>query len=255
MTRIRIGGTLALASGALFILLACSLSGVPLISKAEATAAPHPTRTSRPTFTPRPADTDTPVPTDTVEPTEAPPPTEAAPTAKPKAPTAKPKPKATQPPAPPPPPQNTQPPQATKSPFTYSFVNWSPCTQGDTDICNIQGGVHCEHSGGHELRAVVYANIRDPNSQLAGVKVRFSNSPGGGPIDPDEETGPEGVAAKTLSTVTDAPGKNIGTYYAWVVTNTGAQNSEFSAPIPINDKKDGDPATCWVGTVAFAGGK
>ncbi len=242
-----------LAAAVSFTLLACGIGSVPFISQAQPTATKRATRPSRPTFTPRPADTDTPEPSPTEEPTEEPtqePPTPVpvtqAPTRRPTARPAAP----TQPPAP----QPTAPPAATTNPFKYSFFPAS-CNTDDPAICNVQNGVKCEHSGGHHVDVLVYANFKDPGSALAGVKVRYSFSPGGPLIDPDEVTDGGGKASKTFSTVTDSPKKGIVTYYVWLIDNSGNPISPYSPPIPINDKKEDQPDTCWVGTVAFAGGK
>jgi hypothetical protein len=211
-----------------------------------------PTRTPYPTFTPRPQVTDTPVATEV--PTEAatevptdtavPPTRRAVPTARPKPPTERPAPTGLPPTAGP-----------TTDPFTYHFFP-ATCDPGaDPAGCNAQGGVHCEHSALHQIKVIVYSNFRDPGSVLAGVKVRFSSSPGGSKIEPDETTGGDGLATKGLSANGDSPLKNVGTYFAWVIGPGGVQLSDYSPPIVINGKNENDPQTCWIGTVAFAGGQ
>lgn len=233
-------------------LMACSISGVPFISKVEPTATQRATRAARATFTPRPKVTATLVPTD-VPPTDVPatavPVTVAPPTATRKPivqATAKPKPTNA-------PPTAIPSPQPTTNPFTYAFYPWR-CDTTDPAICNAQNGVGCSHSGQHSIKVQVYANHKDAGSALAGIKVRFSGTPGGPLIDPDEVTQYDGTAVKTLSNVSDAPEKNTGTFFAWLVNAAGNPISPFSPPIPINAKNENDAQTCWVGQVVFAGG-
>lgn len=240
-----------LASG----LLACSISSVPFISKAEPTATRQPTRSTRATFTPRPKATKTPLPAPTDEPTEVPPPTDVPVTVEPPTATRKPAVKVTAKPKPTDaPPAATQPPPPTKSPYTYQWLPWNCGGVTDPAVCNLQGGVGCSHSGQHSIKVLVFGNHNDPDSQAAGIKVRFSGTPGGPMIEPDEVTIYDGSAVKTLSNVTDAPEKNTGTFFAWLVSNNGDPISPVSAPIPINAKKEDDGQTCWVGSVVFAGG-
>lgn len=238
---------LALAAGMLILFSGCGIQD-RFIAQNEPT--PTNTRRPRPTFTPRPQATETPLPTDTVAATDVPTDT-PAPTKAPVKATAKPK--ATNPPPPPPQPTAIPPTAApTKPPFTYLFTP-TTCTPGD-GICNVQAGVKCFHAGSHYIDAVVYANYRDPGSALAGIKVRFSFSPGGAPIDPDELSGDDGKAEKTLSAVTDPPTKNTGTFFAWVIDSQGNRQSDYSPAININAKGEDDPTVCWAAKLAFTGG-
>ncbi len=236
-----------------------------IVAKQEPTAVAS--RTPRPTFTPHSEATDTPEATNTPQitpttiPTQAvlllptqPPPTQK-PTVKPIVqPTLKPKPA-----TPIPQPQPTQPPpQPTAVPkpaFQYSFIPAS-CNTTDPAVCNIQNGVRCEHSGQHQIKVLVFDDFRDPNSEASGVYVRYSFSPGGAPIDPDEQTGGDGAAVKTFSGVTDPPSKGVGTYYVWVISKpSGTRISNYSPAISLNALSENDPKTCWVATVSFAGGQ
>jgi hypothetical protein len=211
-----------------------------------------PTRTPYPTFTPRPLATDTPVATDVpTEPATAVPTDTTVPPTRRPVPTARPKPPTAIPPTQGPPPTAAP----TTNPFTYHFFP-ATCPGGsDPAACNTQGGVHCEHSALHQIKVIVYSNFRDPGSVLAGIKVRFSSAAGGSAIEPDETTGGDGLATKGLSGNGDSPLKNVGTYFAWVVGSGGAQLSDYSPAIPINGKNENDPQSCWIGTVAFAGGQ
>jgi hypothetical protein len=156
----------------------------------------------------------------------------------------------TNPPPPPPPPTDVPPPPQPSFPYLYVPAS---CNTDDPAACNVQGGVHCEHSGQHSIKVIVYDDRNDPNSVLAGIKVRFSGAPGGAMIEPDEVTTYDGSAVKTLSNVLDHPSKNIGNYFAWLVDGDGNQISEFSPVIPINDLQPENPQVCWVAHVIFAG--
>lgn len=213
-----------------------------------------PTRTPRPTFTPRSEETATDVPTEaaTAAPTDTEAPTETAvpATRKPVA-TARPKPPTAIPPTQGPAPTAIP----TKPPFSYLFYPLSCGAGSDPAVCNnSQVGIKCSHSGSHHIDVFVASNYLDPSSVISGIKVRYSHSAGGGKIEPDETTNYEGKAVKTLSGDLDPPGKNVGTYYAWVVDGSGNQQSDFSPPITINAKSDSDPSTCWVAELAFGGG-
>lgn len=213
-----------------------------------------PTRTPRATFTPRPEETSTDVPTETSAPaptvTEAPIDTAVPATRKPVA-TARPKPPTAIPPTQGPPP--TVPP--TKPPYSYLFFPLVCGNASDPAVCNnSQPGIKCSHSGSHHIDVFVASNYLDPSSVVSGIKVRYSHSAGGGKIEPDETTNYEGKAVKTLSGDLDPPGKNVGTYYAWIVDGSGNQQSDFSPPIVINAKSDSDPTNCWVAEAAFGGG-
>ncbi len=233
---------MALAAGLLWIVTGC---GTQTNLLAQNAPTPTATRRPRPTFTPRPVDTDTPVPTDTPAATDTP---EATDTPVP--PTAKPVVKATSKPAPTKAPPTaippTQPPPPTQNPYAYRFAPWGNCNTTDPDICNVQNGVKCENSGNTRLNAVVYQDAGGDVS--AGIKVRFSFAPDGAPIPPDELTGDNGLAQKTMS---DQRGGNAGTYYAWVISSTGQRISQVSSPMVINTKPSGDPHVCIVATVMF----
>lgn len=212
-----------------------------------------PTRTPRPTFTPRPLDTDTPEATEAPTETEAPVATDTSvpPTKRPVA-TARPKPP-TQPPEP-----TSIPPTAgpTASPYQYLFFPLT-CNPGDDPaICNIQsGGVKCLHSGNHYIDVFVASDYHDPNgSRLAGIRVRFSFQPGGAKIEPDETTAGDGKAEKTLTGPGVPLGKNVGTYYAWLINDSGNQISNFSPAIQINALSEDHSDTCISAIVGFAGG-
>lgn len=251
MNQKRFGMMLLFAVAIVATMLACSFAGVTLVSKNDLpTATPRPTRGGRPTFTPRPPDTATDVPTDVPTDTEVP--TEAVtetPVPATKAPTRRPATRAPTRPA------VTAAPTAvpaTKNPFKYSFAPYSCGSTDDPAICNVQNGVGCRHSGNHEINVLVFSNYKDPNSQLAGQKVRFSGAPGGGAIDPDETTGGDGKATKTLSAV--GSGANAGTYFVWLIGN-GQPISPFSPPIVINNENENSATTCYAATVVFVGGK
>ncbi len=215
---------------------------------AQATLTPTPTRTVRPTFTPVPPDTSTPVPTNTrVVPTKAPPaPTRRPATARP--PTPKP---ATAAPV-----VVQQPTQPPKPAYEFSLIPAS-CPSSDPDgPCNVQGGgVQCHHSGSKHIKVLVFNDVHDPNSQRQNGKVRFSLSPDGTPLDPDEVNQWNGVAEKTLSADQDAPSKGNGTYYAWVIDDNGKRISDMSPAIVLNDRPAEDSAMCTVAMVIFAGGR
>ncbi len=240
---------LALAAGMLWLVTGCGISQ-RFLAQNEPTATS--TRKPRPTFTPRPTDTETPAATDTPQSTDTPPPTNTSvpPTAKPvvkvatatrRPPTAIPQPTAIPATA-----------TATRPAYPYGFVPYQNCNTTDPDICNVQNGVKCSNSGNSRLEALVYRNYSDPNSQASGVKVRFSYAPGGPPIQPDEVTGDNGLAQKTLS---DQRGGNAGTYYAWIVDSSGRQLSPVSSGMKINNVPAGSPNVCIVATVVFAGGR
>jgi hypothetical protein len=238
----------ALATGILIIGSGCGR--VSLGGGASPTSPP--TRTPRPTFTPRSEDTATDVPTDTPAATDTSVPTNTTVPPKKKA-VATARPRPTLPPAP-----TTIPPTAgpTKSPYQYLFdpLACNPSDPNDGGTCNVQNGIKCKHSGGHWIDVFVASNYLDNTSVIAGIHVRYAFTPGGPKIDPDELTGGDGKAEKTLSSAGDPGGKNVGTYYAWVVDSSGNQLSDFSPAIVINDKADSDPKTCWIAVLAFAGG-
>ena len=209
---------------------------------AQATVAPTRTRTVKPTFTPISLPTLTPIPPTS---TTAPSPT-LRPTVRP----------ATKPPPTKPPvvaaSVPTQPP---KSSYEFSFMPGT-CPAVDPDApCNNAGGVLCHHSGSKHIKVLVFNDYRDPNSQRQGGKVRFSGSPDGAPMNPDEVTQWNGIAEKTLSADQDPPTTNDGTYFAWVLDDNGKRISEMSPPIRLNAKSTDSPDFCTIALVVFAAGK
>jgi hypothetical protein len=216
--------TAALALGVLAIILACDLPTTNLIARNEPTALAS--RTPRPTFTPRSAETDTPTVTDTpaatstVAPTDTP---EATATLKPTVrPTTRPRPTAlppTQPPAP------TQPPPPTANPYAWNFAN-----------------MNCEHSGGVYIHVRAYTDANDPSSNIDGIRTRVSYAPDGPAIDNDVVT-TNGDATHVLSP-DNAPPKT-GTWYAWIVDNSGTRISQLSPAIVTNG------TSCWQAYVNF----
>src|SRR5262249_54675182 len=149
------------------------------------------------------------------------------------------------------PPAAPTPVPATTNPFKYAFAPYSCGGTDDPAICNVQNGVGCRHSGNHEIDVLVFSNYKDPNTPLAGQKDRFSGSPRGPPLAPDEVSGGDGKAAKTLSAV--GSGANAGTYYVWLIGN-GQPTSPFSPPIVINNENENSATTCYAATVVFVGG-
>lgn len=207
----RIVSMLLLSIAAFAVLMACSISGVPLVSQAEPTATKRATRVARATFTPRPAATETDIPEPTDEPTDIPPteaPTEAPAT---KAPTRRPvtaAPKATNPPAPP---AATQPPPATTNPYKYQASI-----------------VSCTHAGNAYIKGKVYAD-KTRTSGLAGQKVIMSDAPDGLVLD-SFVTEVDGTYTFTRS----GNGPNPGNWYIWLVKSDGSRNSTVSAVIPLD---------------------
>jgi outer membrane biosynthesis protein TonB len=235
----RIISMLLFCIAALGVTLACSVSGnVPFLAQAEPTATQRTTRVARATFTPRPQATNTPRAKPTKEPTEEPtveaspvPVTEAAP------PTKKPAPKPTNPPAPPTNPPPTAPPPPTTNPYRYSFVKST-----------------CEHSGGVHVFVVVYADYKNPNSQLAGARVIASYAPDSPAFgETVGETNSDGAFDYVMSPDGAAPYK--GTVYAWVVDKNNTRISEIGGPLELNGKSEDAPDTCWIAKFYFAGGK
>jgi hypothetical protein len=197
--------------------IACETTDRVLSVAQAKTATPTRTRTPRPTFTSVPTATDTPVP-----PTNTPLPT-ATRTATRRPPTPRP---------PTPKPLPTSPPvvvQPTTPRYQYAAASW-----------------RCEHSGGSWIKGSVYADKNDPNSGMPGVPVVFGGA-GGDSYSTPVQTGGDGVFAFTLTC--DGCGAKIGTYYVWVVDNSGNRISEMAGPIKI----DGGPpdAGCWAGWAFF----
>lgn len=197
--------------------LACETTDRVLSVAQANTATPTRTPTRRPTFTVVPTSTNTPIP-----PTNTPLPT-ATRTATRRPPTATPKP-------PTPRPQATTPPQPTTPRYQYSAA-----------------GSGCEHSGSSWIKGSVYADKNDPNSGMPGVKVVFGGSAGDAYAKP-ELTGGDGVFAFTLTADTDhraAP----GTYYVWIVDESGNRISEMAGPIRIEGGSS--DSSCWAGSAFF----
>jgi hypothetical protein len=237
------GTTLVLYAVIFAGLLACRTSEVFI---AQATITSTPTRTARPSFTPVPSSTSTVVPTVPPPPTAARTATKRPPTPRP--PTPKPPTAVPQPVAPAGP---TQPP---KSAYEFKFIPRT-CEANDPDgPCNSPGGIWCHHSGSKHIKVVVFNDVHDPNSQRQGGKVRYSISPDGSAMDPDEITQWNGVAEKTLSADQDPPSKGDGTYYAWVINDNGQRISDMSPQIRLNAKDTDAPDFCMVATLFFAAG-
>lgn len=235
----RIVSMLLFGFAALAVMLACSVSGLPFGGvQAEPTVATRVARATRAraTFTPRPLVTDTPIPEPTEEPTEqpteepSPVPVTVAPTKRPVQPTARPV-------QPTNPPQPTAPPQPTKSPYTYSFIKST-----------------CEHSGGVHIFVVVYADYKNPNSQLAGVRVVASYAPDSPAFgDTVGVTNSDGAFDYVMSPDGSAPW--TGTVFAWVVNKDNTRISEIGGPVQLNGKNEDAADTCWIAKFYFAGGK
>lgn len=219
----RIVSMLLFSIAAFGVMIACSISGVPMISQAEPSATRRTTRVARATFTPRPAATDTPEPSPTEEPTETPEPTdEPSPVPVTVAPTRRPV--QAQPTNPPAPPAPTPLPAPTANPYPFGFVSSS-----------------CAHSGGSHIFVVVFSDYKNPNSQLAGARVAASYAPDAQPFgDTYGVTGADG----SFDYVMAEPGVWTGTTYAWVVDKDNRRISEIGGPIELNDKGPDDPATC-----------
>ncbi len=81
---------------------------------------------------------------------------------------------------------------------------------------------------------------------MPGVKVVFGGA-GGDAFAAPEPTLGDGVFQHILTP--DGGGPKIGTYYLWIVDNSGNRISEMAGPIII----DGKPpdAGCWAGWVFF----
>ncbi len=214
----RIVKMLILALGALAILLACSASGIPLISQVQPSATPRPTRVPRATFTPRPAATDTPEPSPTEEPTETLEPTEAPPTEEPTAvPTRRPA-QPTNPPAPPPPTNPPAPPptQAPQYPFEASIVT-------------------CTHAGNAYIKGSVCSD-RTCGTKLSGMTVVMSDAPFGAILD-KVKTDPSGDF--TFVRNGDGP-VNDESWYIWVVNNEDQPQSNAGGPVHLDMGHDED---------------
>ena len=139
--------------------------------------------------------------------------------------------------------------------YEFAFIP-ATCPSPDPEgPCNLQNGILCHHSGSKHIRVTVYDSYYDPYSQRVGGKVRFSHAPDGAPIEPDETTQSNGVAEKTLSSDSDAPDMNNGTYYAWVVDTNGNRISEMSGAVTLNGKRAEESGMCTIADVFFAGGK
>lgn len=229
---------LILCIGAFTVLMACDLSGVPLVSQAQPTATARATTRTRATFTPRPKVTNTPLATATEQATETP--TDEPVTSEPATPTKKPvtvKPTVRPATKVPPPPAATPIPPATKNPYQYSFIKST-----------------CEHSGGVHIFIVVFANYKDPGSQVAGRRVIASYAPDSPAFgDTVGVTNEEGLFDYVMSPDGAAPW--TGTVYAWVVDANNNRISQIGGPVQLNGKNEDAPDTCWIAKFFFAGGK
>ena len=172
-----------------------------------------PTRTPRPTFTPIPSPTATAVPTATVRP---------SPTATRK-PTPRPTPRPTaRPPTPIPPP-----PAATVFPYTFhAYFD------------------KCEHSGIAYIKGSVFADKNDLSSQMSGVKLRLSISPDGASVG-------DVVSEVEYTFILSDSGPRPGTYYVWVIDDSGKRISEMSPPIVMNNLGPDNPNACWAAWLYF----
>lgn len=225
----RITWMLLFCVAALAVTLACSISGVPLVSQAEPTATRRATRVARATFTPRPAATETDIPAPTDEPTEVPPTDEPTEEPATDVPTRRPvtvAPKATNPP---PPPAATEPPPPTTNPYKYQASI-----------------VSCTHAGNAYIKGKVYAD-KTRTSGLAGIKVIMSDAPDGLVLD-SVTTTVDGTYTFTRS----GDGPNPGNWYLWVVKSDGSRNSTVSSVIPLDlgHNDDANINTC-PNTAAF----
>lgn len=240
--------TLILVIGAIF------LSGYTprIIQVAQAfVASPTslPTRTPRPTFTPTTLPTATLLPTVVVIPATPTVTPTRTPTATRNRPTATPRPAAVRTLA-------AATPQA-KSPYAYRFFPGA-CALPELDPdgpCRAPSGVVCHHSGGKEIRVVIYGDHNDPNSLQAGVRVVISYLPDGPVIEPVEITDGEGLAHKTLADYHDPATKNVGTYYVWIISSQGNRISEMSPPIVLTSSQPEKSDFCSVAGLFFAGVK
>ncbi len=219
MVRITLGAILVLG------ILGCQITDQLIAQSSGPT--PTRTRTPRPTFTPIPVSTDTPMPAPTAAPTNT-----AAPTVKP---TTRPVPSATRRPA-------------TAVPVvqpTAKPVVAGPTTSPYQWHANPPG---CEHSGLTSIKAKVYGDKNDPNSGLAGVKVAMGG-PGGDQYVPPVTTEWDGTYVFILSD-NGQPGR-VGTWYVWLIDDSGKRISDIGGPINTNNLGPDDPASCWHGWVDF----
>jgi hypothetical protein len=210
-----------LVLGVLFALpiLACQTVDI-LVAQRQPTVTP--TRTVRPTFTPIPP-TATPVPP-TLTPTPVPP--TRTPTRRPTLrPTAR-------PPTAVPAPVVIVPTGPTASPYLYH--------------ANPAG---CEHSGGTYIKARVYGDKNDPNSGVEGIKVALGGADGGVPyIDPVITTW-DGTYTFVLSP--DGQAGREGTWYIWLMDNSGKRISDVGGPVKTNTLGPDAAGACWHGWVDF----
>ncbi len=206
----------------LLVVLGCSFGN--LVGQAP-TPTPTPTRTLKPTFTPIPTDTPTPVATDTPVPTDTPTPTET--------PTNTPVPTPTSPPIATPTPK---PPAATPTPS-------APTPTPPPSYEYLTANVGCYHAGDTFIEGTVWEGGEPKN----GVTVRLSWAP-------------DGPAAANYVTGTDAgrPGYYVhirtrgetGTYYVWVVDDSGKRISNIGM-IQFNTEGPNSPTACSRGVVDF----
>ncbi len=200
--------------------LACQSADI-FVAQFKPTATP--TRTVRPTFTPIPP-TATPVPPTAVPPTAVPTATRT-PTRRPPTP---------RPPTAVPPPVVAAP-QPTAVPVSRMEYAANPAT--------------CVHSGGQYIKGKIYDSSNPGANGVAGFKVALG---GGGGSDPwiVINNFDDGVYSFTLAG--DAgPYKPAGTYYVWVMNQSGTRVSDVGGPININPVGPDAAGTCWAGSVDF----
>jgi hypothetical protein len=199
----------------LMVMLACRVTDTFIAQGSTAT----PTRTPRPTFTPFPPPTDTPIPLPPTIPPASPQPTQKPPTVRPSpVPTKKILP--TVPPA-------TQPAAPTAFPYTYHAYLQS-----------------CVHAGDTYIKGSVISDKNDPNSKIAGVKLRMSWAPDG-PSASDVT-----VAVDDYTFILAVGGPKPGTYYVWVMDDANRRISELGKVV-MNNLGPDDPNACWAAWLYF----
>jgi len=194
-------------------MLACRTADV-FIAQVQPTVTP--TTTRRPTLTPLVIPTETLIPTVTPTPAPTGTSTRRPPTARP--PTTK----------PPPPPAAS--PQATVSTMEF-HVNPSTCS----------------HAGQTYIKGTVYLNKNDASSRYAGAIVALG-PPDGSTIYVIVKSGDDGVYTFNLG---DAGQSKPGFWGVWLVDPSMHRKSDIGGPINTNDLPDGDPKSCWAGSVDF----
>lgn len=213
----------------IFTILFMLVRQVYLTPPEVAVVTPTPSRL--PTFTPHPTDTPTPLLTPTPTSTRVVPPATPSPTFTPTFTPAPPTPTSPPPtatPVPlPPTPTPTFTPTATPTPaFEYHTAN-----------------VGCYHSGDKFIEGTVWESGASKN----GVTVRLSAAPDG-PAAADYVTGTDpGRAGYYLH---PRPKSETGTFYVWVVDDSGTRISEIGM-IQFNNEGPNSPTACWRGVVDF----